>query len=58
MSNTIESEFEKCISKQQQSEILILEVGKGFQQLSEGLVSGKSALDILVEVSKEIDGKL
>ncbi|MDO6475299.1 type II toxin-antitoxin system ParD family antitoxin [Alteromonas sp. 1_MG-2023] len=50
--------FEKDISKQQQLEILRQEVGKGFQQLSEGRTSGKSALDIFAEVSNEIDGKL
>ncbi len=50
--------FEKDISKQQQLEILRQEVGKGFQQLSEGRASGKSALDIFAEVSNEIDGKL
>ncbi|WP_102794377.1 type II toxin-antitoxin system ParD family antitoxin [Bowmanella denitrificans] len=49
--------FEKDISKQQQLDILRNEVGKGFQQLSQGKTSDKSALDIFAEVSKELDGK-
>ena len=50
--------FEKDVSKQQQLEILREEVGKGFQQLSNGQTSDKSALDIFADVSKELDGKL
>ena len=50
--------FEKDISKQQQLDILRDEVGKGFQQLTQGKTSDKSALDIFAEVSKELDGKL
>ncbi|BBO26482.1 hypothetical protein AltI4_08700 [Alteromonas sp. I4] len=50
--------FEKDVLKQQQLDILREEVGKGFQQLSEGKNSDKSALDIFAEVSDQVDGKL
>lgn len=50
--------FEKDMAKQQQLDILRDEIGKGFQQLSQGKTSDKSALDIFAEVSKEIDGRL
>ncbi|MBJ2130928.1 type II toxin-antitoxin system ParD family antitoxin [Alteromonas sp. IB21] len=50
--------FEKDVLKQQQLDILREEVGKGFQQLSEGKRSDKSALDIFAEVSDQVDGKL
>ena len=50
--------FEKDVLKQQQLDILREEVGKGFQQLSEGKSSDKSVLDIFAEVSAQVDGKL
>ena len=52
------SEPKKEVSKQRQLEILREEVGKGFQHLSNGHTSDKSALDVFAEVSNEIDGTL
>lgn len=48
--------FEKDMSKQQQLEILKQEVAKGFQQLSTGKTSGRNALDIFSQVSRDMNG--
>jgi antitoxin ParD1/3/4 len=48
--------FEKDMAKQQQLEILRQEVSRGFEQLSAGEKSTKSALDIFDEVSSGVNG--
>ncbi len=48
--------FEKDMLKQQQLEILRQEVAKGFDQLSAGESTSKSALDIFAEVDAESHG--
>jgi len=48
--------FEKDLAKQQQLEILRLEVARGFEQLSAGEKSSKNALDIIDEVERGIHG--
>lgn len=48
--------FEKDLAKQQQLDILRQEVARGFEQLSAGTHSAKSALDIFDDVSRGIDG--
>lgn len=48
--------FEKDMAKQQQLEILRQEVSRGFEQLSAGEKSTKSALDIFDEVSSGVSG--
>jgi antitoxin ParD1/3/4 len=48
--------FEKDQAKQQQLDLLRQEVARGFEQLSNGEKSSKSALDIFDEVNRGIDG--
>lgn len=48
--------FEKDMAKQLQLEILRQEVSRGFEQLSAGEKSTKSALDIFDEVSSGVNG--
>ncbi len=48
--------FEKDMLKQQQLEILRQEVAKGFDQLSVGESTSKSALDIFDEVNSGTNG--
>ncbi len=49
--------FEKDMQKQQQLDVLRQEVAKGFEQLSAGEQSSKSALDIFAEVSRGMNGQ-
>jgi len=49
--------FEKDMQKQQQLDVLRQEVAKGFEQLSAGEQSSKSALDIFAEVSRAMNGQ-
>ena len=48
--------FEKDQAKQQHLDLLRQEVARGFDQLSNGEKSSKSALDIFNEVNRSIDG--
>ncbi len=48
--------FEKDQAKQQQLDLLRQEVARGFEQLSSGEKSSKSALDIFDEVNRSIHG--
>ncbi len=48
--------FEKDMAKQQQMEILRQEVSRGFEQLTAGEKSTKSALEIFDEVSRGVNG--
>lgn len=49
--------FEKDMLKQQQLDVLRQEVAKGFEQLSAGEQSSKSALDIFDEVNRSMHGQ-
>ncbi|HCU67623.1 MAG TPA: type II toxin-antitoxin system ParD family antitoxin [Rheinheimera sp.] len=48
--------FEKDMLKQQQLDVLRQEVARGFEQLSAGELSPKSALDIFDEVNRSMNG--